>query len=415
MSLLRSALRLRERHTELIRRAGVVVLAATLAAGCAPSAERAGPAVRDSAGIRIVENLQPRAGSPACFTIDPVPLLDIGSADGSAATTFNRIAAIRLLADDGLLVADAGESEVRTFGADGRPRWNAGRRGEGPGEYRTIESIGSGPADSVWIWDFGLRRFTVLDSDGRVGRLMSLDAPLSAVGAAGRLADGAFVLQEYWTVSSGGTGLRRDPAAIVRLEGDASRMDTVALMPGREAFISVEDGRGVMATPLFARRTVVTARDDGIFAGDQQRFEIRKYDSNGTLRMLIREAGQDLSIRDEDAARLVETTLAELPPGDRPARRAFLESMDRPPGRPAFDALLVTDSLSLWVGDWTPATDAAATWTVFGSDGILCGRVEMPDGFEPLDVRTDRVAGVWRDALGIEHVRVYRLTRPGAE
>jgi hypothetical protein len=396
-------------------RAGVVVLFAILAADCAPPADRTGPVVRDSAGIRIVENLLPPAGSTRSFAIDPVPLLDIGSADGSASTTFNRIAGIRLRSDGGLIVADEGEGEVRAFDVAGTLRWSAGRRGDGPGEYRTIGGIGIGPADSIWVWDFGLRRFTILDRDGRVARLLGLDAPLSAVGAAGRLADGTFVLQEYWTASSSGPGLHRDPAAIVRFATDASRLDTVALLPGREAFLSVENGRGVMATPLFARRTVVAARGDGIFAGDQERYEIRTYDSAGTLRMLIREAGQDLSISDEAARGLIEEMLVDVPPQERSERRAFLESMDRPPGRPAFGALLVTDSLSLWVADWMQASDRASTWTVFGKDGILRGRVVMPDGLDVLDVRGDRVAGVWRDDLGVEHVRVHRLMSPGAE
>jgi len=109
------ALRLRERHTELIRRAGVAILAGTLAAGCARSRDRSGPTPGDSAGVRIVENPIPPDDAPAPFTIDPDPSLDLGSANGPPETNFNRIAAVRLVRGGGLIVADEGVGALRAF------------------------------------------------------------------------------------------------------------------------------------------------------------------------------------------------------------------------------------------------------------------------------------------------------------
>jgi hypothetical protein len=48
---------------------------------------------------------------------------------------------------------------------------------------------------------------------------------------------------------------------------------------------------------------------------------------------------------------------------------------------------------------------------VFDTDGRLLGDVPMPPGFTPLWIGDDLVAGVQRDDLGVERVRVYRIER----
>jgi hypothetical protein len=38
--------------------------------------------------------------------------------------------------------------------------------------------------------------------------------------------------------------------------------------------------------------------------------------------------------------------------------------------------------------------------------------VTFPDRFEPRTIGSDKVAGVWKDADDVEHVRVYAIKRP---
>ena len=46
-------------------------------------------------------------------------------------------------------------------------------------------------------------------------------------------------------------------------------------------------------------------------------------------------------------------------------------------------------------------------------DGQWVGNVTMPDRFRLEAIGPDRVAGVWRDAYDVEHIRVYALRRDG--
>jgi hypothetical protein len=59
-----------------------------------------------------------------------------------------------------LLVAGA-DGGVGIFDSLGRFSRSLGRRGDGPGEYRHVVSVGFGPGDSVFVWDRVHRRITV--------------------------------------------------------------------------------------------------------------------------------------------------------------------------------------------------------------------------------------------------------------
>jgi hypothetical protein len=91
------------------------------------------------------------------------------------------------------------------------------------------------------------------------------------------------------------------------------------------------------------------------------------------------------------------------------------------PNLPAY-AQLVDNDRNLWVSDasldWylaqgfsrVPAGPVA--WRVFDRDGRWLGSVTMPPRFRPMDIGSDYVLGLWRDADDVEHVRLYQLTRP---
>jgi hypothetical protein len=239
-----------------IRRAhrpGLLAIALVAAACADETSEAPGRAASttDSAGVAVTVSRNPAWSAATAWWIADALSLDIG-ADGSG-ITFERVAGVALLEDGGVIVADEGASTVSRFGQDGRLRWRVGRAGDGPGEFRLIASIGTGPADSIWAFDFGLRRFTILTASGAIVRTLDIGSAISAPRAIGRLDDGSFVLQEMW--GSGDampqTGMRREPAALVRIAADRGKVDTITVRPGREVWLTVEDGRGVMNTPLF--------------------------------------------------------------------------------------------------------------------------------------------------------------------
>jgi hypothetical protein len=398
----------------LIRPVALIVMAAT---GCAAPENGGRFAVRDSAGIEIVESRA--AGGPVdAWSMDELPSLEIGVEEGPPEYQFSQVEGALRLPDGRLVVADAGSREIRFFDADGRFQSASGRRGDAPGEYRQIIAMGYGPGDSIWVFDYGNRRFTVLTGAGELGRTLTLDPTLANVSAVGRLADGAFVVREFWSAGGGDAGairlgLVRDPAAVARYAPDGARMDTIGVFLGREIYIGTEGGRGVMSTPLFAHGTSAAVHAEEIFIGDQERFEVGVYSPSGMLSRIIRLTDADLRVTRDDVERATEQRLASVPEERRTDMRAHLHAMDVPATRPAYGRLLVDSDGDLWVGDYAPYPEDPILWHIFDADGRLVTALHAPARFRVFDIGGNWILGVWRDDFDVEHVRLYRLRKDG--
>jgi hypothetical protein len=103
------------------------------------------------------------------FTVS-APSLEIGVVEGDPAYSFAAISdAIRL--EDGVVaVADAGNTRVSIFGADGVVQRSWGSEGEGPGEFRTLSRIYRHGPDSLMAADLATSRLSVFALDGTLGR-----------------------------------------------------------------------------------------------------------------------------------------------------------------------------------------------------------------------------------------------------
>jgi hypothetical protein len=371
--------------------------------------------IRDSAGVTIIESAGPAWSAGPEWRVASVPELEIGREDGPVEYQFQSIAGVVRRGDGSLVVADEGASEVRLYDAAGSFVHATGRRGDGPGEYRLINGIGPGRDDTIWVYDFGLRRFTLLGADLELLRTVTVKADLSSLLAVGMLAAGEFVVRESWTSRAQTAeltpGLRRDPAAIALLDATGALRDTIALTLGREVIISSEGGRATMGTPVIARAATAAIAEAGVVVGDQEVWELRVYTPDGELRRIMRRTGVDLRLGGADVEAAINTRLATVPVPEQPALRLALEALPRPATRPAYDGVLVDDSGHIWAAEWSARSNAPAAWAVFDSAGRYLGDVAMPMGFRPLSMKNGLLAGVWRDDVGVERVRVYRLER----
>ena len=388
--------------------------ACTVASACGAGNDGNAVVARDSAGIAIVESRAPAWTRETSWSVSSDPLLDVGSADGPAEYQFSGVEAGVRLADGGIVICDAGSSEIRFYNAAGTFVRAIGRPGDGPGEYRRLTALGRGPGDSLWAYDFGLRRFTVLASDGTAIRTVSVGGSLSAVNAVGQLPNGSFVVKESWSTGTGGDvkeGLERDPIAVVRISADGRTQDTIAVIPGREVFISSEDGRAVMNTPLFAHTSVASVRDSEIVLGDQSTFALWIYHGAGPTHV-YRITGVDLRLSRGDVAGAIAARIAQAPPERMTAARTHYAGMAVPETRPAYGALAVDRRGDVWVSTYSPTAEPARAWYVFSPDGRWLGEIRMPERFSVLDIGDDWILGVWRDSLDVERVRLYRLLEP---
>lgn len=379
-----------------------------VAVGCGGGEPTAAPMRTDSAGVEIVRSPAPVWPDGGAWRVGE-PLLSLGSEDDP----LFQVAAAALRPDGGVMVALGGSGEIRFYGPDGRREATIGRPGEGPGEFGILQSAGLLAGDTAWVFDYALRRFTLLHPAQGLLEVRSLEpAPLRAL-AVGALEGEGWILREAWGDAPGalGEGLRRDPIRIYRVAASGSVTDTLASLPGREVLITSEDGRGVMGTAPFARDATVAATADGVVLGDQEEYELRFVGSNGDLRRIIRWAGPSLEISKAGVSRWVEAQLQGVDPRERDRARAYLESAPVPERSPAYGNVLTAPGGEVWVADYAPPVQAPEGWTVFAPDGAWLGRVAMPGGFTPLQVLADRILGVERDEMGVERVVVRTLLR----
>ncbi|UCD23064.1 MAG: hypothetical protein JSW51_08325 [Gemmatimonadota bacterium] len=369
---------------------------------------------RDSSGIEIVESWQPQWQAGDGWHLSADPILQIGTADGPQELQFHQIEGAIVLADGRVVVANAGSGEIRFFGESGGFLSSVGGLGDAPGEYRQITGIGTGPADSLWVFDYGLRRFTVLTAAGEAVRTVSVGGTLSSAGAVGRLSDGSFVVKESWSSHLHGgerQGLVRDPVAVATLAADGSGLDTITTVAGREVFVSTENGRAVMSAPLFARTSSAAMGDDAVYVGDQAKFEIRRYSPDGMLQQVVRVPDADLRLTSAAVQQLKDEILAREPEQRRAMMRQHLQEMALPPSKPAYSRLMIDGAGNIWAAEYARYPAVPLTWTVFTQAGELLGEVPVPRWFNVLQIGVDWILGVGRDELDVEYVRSYRLLK----
>jgi hypothetical protein len=116
--------------------------------------------VRDSAGIRIVENLRQ---APRTLTVEPE--VRIGSVGGDDAYTFGRLSALAVAADGRMVALDGQARLVRVFSAEGAALARMGGPGEGPSELHRPARMWLG-GDTVFVHDGGNRKLAMYSLDG---------------------------------------------------------------------------------------------------------------------------------------------------------------------------------------------------------------------------------------------------------
>lgn len=132
--------------------------------------------VRDSAGIRIVENSRPPDGSRLAWTIGPEPAVSIGVFDGQEPYMLYGALDGTRLPDGRIVVANRGTGELRVFDGDGQYLATWGREGEGPTDFASLVKVEKWPGDSIMAWYTGAMGMAVYDSAGEFGRTFVLQS-----------------------------------------------------------------------------------------------------------------------------------------------------------------------------------------------------------------------------------------------
>ena len=402
----------------MIRRSGVrFLLPAVLLAACGDAAGHSTSTVTDSAGVQIVTSTAPAWAEGEAWTIDTVPSLDIGGSDTDPHYDLLQAADATRLSDGRVAVLNAGTFEVRYYDAAGTWLSSSGRKGQGPGEFEGPGGIFRLPGDTLLVYDYQLRRMSRLAPDGSFLASISMAETNGGtmVFPFGRLTDGSWAATVANFFSGGSqAGVTRSPQVVLHIAPGLNRLtDTMTVLPGEEMW--VESGRNgeqrfvsVRDMPL-GLSSPHAVGDSLLYAGDAGQFVIGVYRPDGTLVRSIRYQEPRRPVTSDILDRVKAEEMSGVADRDRADAEARWEKMPKAKELPAFDALTVDADGNLWVSEGRALPTDPIVADVFDPSGKLLGPVAMPPGFSPSEIGRGYVLGVWKDDVGLEHVRMYGL------
>ena len=388
--------------------------------------------VVDSAGVTIVtygseDHLQQFEHA----RVPSAPAVQIGSVEDEATALYRVTGAVRM-PDGGIAVANSGSGEIRLFDSAGRFLHSLGGVGGGPGEFGRLASLGVSSDGHILAYDSQTGRVSTFDPDSRTliestgitvsPELYSL-AGMRRATPIGWLRDGTFVgyldTLEGEAIPDRDGWTHRQSMSNIHFFGQGESSGILAAAPGRQTWVMINRTReesvrvqGV-ANPFLP--TFETATDGSIVAfGNTVRFEIRMLDTSGSIVRIIRREQERRPVSDGRRERWIAGRLSDMEDDGTERsrrRRALYDDIPFPDTLPAFETLSLQQGGRLWVKETSlgDSPSATAPWSVFDSDGRPLGAVEMPAGFEPFEIGTDYVLGLWKDDLGVEYVQLYEI------
>lgn len=344
-------------------------------------------------------------------------VLTLGVVSGDPVQEFHMIADVDLIGDSIVAVASTHSLDLRLFDHQGRFLRSWGRKGDGPGEFRVISTVGGVhiARDSIWVVDPYLSRVSVFSVEGTLGRTIDLASfGLGRVVVDAVLPDGNLLLRRSASNMRNVKGWQNAEVEFVRTVGSSTvslgtfywATEYVAQQPTgnptSQAWSSIRLPGGVQA--------VVAPTHDGFWYADgrQPHIEWRRISDGALVRTV--EIVLPRGRIDPDSLRIAQRTwLARQDPGWRSRIEAAVEKMEAPPSLPrgAFE-LFVDESGSVWYSghDLHPVT--SRVWYRLGADGVT-NRVRLPMSFRVRSVRHGVIGGTEQDAWGVEYVALYRV------
>lgn len=374
-------------------------------------------AVRDSAGIQIVESRASLWGGVPQFEIAAAPDIRIGVVEGAEPYRFYRIADATRLSDGRLVVADAGSGQIRTFGPDGVHHWTVGGLGDAPGEFKMIASLGL-RGDSLVAFDRGASRLTAYSLTGEL--LWTSPVPMfyasapAAIGAVRLLSDGRAFGVDASTMAPGvPPALVRDTAFVFEIPPEgAGTAPAVAAIPGMWTEHVVYNGQpGARSQPLTSAPTW-DAYGTELHLTSGEAFEFTVVSSDGRVLRIVRRLEAAPAVSDQDAQAWRDLFLARAPEAQRPMVASMLAAFTIPTHLPVYARLLVDPAGNTWLGRFaSPGLVPGRDWDVYATNGAYLGEVRMPADVEPLQIGIGHMLGKATDEMDVEYLQLHRVVR----
>ena len=389
-----------------------ILTAITALMACSPDGTIPTVTVRDSAGVRIVEN--PESAPALNWALDDEPVVEIGGSDRGDDYELYGVRSAARLTDGRIVVANGGTHELRFYSSDGTYLRSAGREGEGPGEFSRMGWVQRMPGDSLFVYDYDLRRIAVFSASGDFVRGVRLESTpdLPFASPIGVFNDRSMLARGFAdTKGVPPDGLQRYESPIFHLDPNGLLITELGPFSGNEVYYKAFEGGFGFFDAVFPLDTRFVVRDDVVYLAATDSFEIRVLTPDGELLKIVRRKHTQVRVTNEHLRLELERRIAAGGPDERASTAATFDEIPKPEFFPAYLHLLVDGDRNMWIQEYPIPGAAAAAWSVFDSSGTLLGEVEAPLGFEPYHIGNEFVLGKWTDELDVEYVRMYMLRK----
>lgn len=333
------------------------------------------------------------------------PIVSIGPESALESDTpeaFGSVYGIAFGASSNLFIADGLNREVRVFGPFGEHIRTFGRQGDGPGEFRSLNSL-------AWV---GSKLLTLDFGVGRVGEFSPNGEWLGQRSEFGGIGGGGGVLRLYPVTANQAFVRTYSPArgAMIFAGHDdagptADTLPTVRAPAGMVSGITCTSETAMRSYPIpFAPRIVQHPGPGGtIYSVVTDQYRIAVTRDADTLRIIERELPAE-PVSDEEWEAGNEEYYAFL--DDNPSASCEPRRPDRPAAIPFVEDLFVEPDGRLWV---EVVRTAGNRWEVYDTAGALVGTMRAMERSTAPAFGQERMATARQDSLGISYVDVYRV------
>lgn len=366
-----------------------------------------GLAVRDSAGIKIIESVG-EAPSALSIIVDTVAVLKIGAVDDER-YSFSRIIGSVIDRAGQIHVADGVRAEVKLFDARGNYIRTYGGSGSGPGEFQAIRGIDYCNG-SVVVSDLLGHRIAIFDDNGKLKETRRWEALRRGVTPMRMTCNetGMFVqIDRESKALEALLGAYTLNAVVASVDQGGNRKGKLIEVPGIDRYrYETVDGPAELG-----KTASVTTSEDKVVVAVGGFPELRKFTTEGALAEIIRWEYQRLPVTDSVQQAELEKRVEILPAAMRGAYTTLWAQMEHPSHLPSISALRSGPNGEVWVRRYALDHRGSQVWWVIAKSGALLSTVAVPDGFELHTVLEDAVLGVTEDELGVEYVEKRRVIR----
>jgi len=331
------------------------------------------------------------------------PRFSLGGIDVVGPTQFSGIISIEVSGDGSVWVIDGPTQELRVFSSEGAHRFSLGGQGDGPGEFRGLNFVGSESDGTIVAVDPTLRRVTTYSASGRLTGTVRWNTTrlLRPIGVTTR--NELVAITEPGFPASRTGGVYSDTIRVLAWDEPDGVADTIARVPGFKWLVTPTSGSILPFT-----RTQAFAVGAEIYASFGPEVEIHVLGADGLERRLSvdRAPTPVASIRSDYLAELRDKRSAE----QVKAAEERLEHPEVPEYIGAYSELVVASTGHLWAERNTYDPDLRGVWDVFDPDGRLLGQARPPSGFSIYSIDGNLVTGVASDDFGVPYLQQWEIT-----